>query len=153
MFTRFDKMCVEHNVYKVHTIGDCYVAMGHIGAKNRDPAHECLNILKFARSMIKVIEDVNEEYDMGISMRIGIHTGDVIGGITGRSIVRYDIYGNDVYIANAMESNGQAGSIAVSESTRNLINSFKDKVCDFQNFKEVEIFHKIVQMYLAVFFD
>jgi hypothetical protein len=49
-------------------------------------------------------------------MRIGIHTvfiptvylyqGSVIGGVMGTDIVRYDIYGPDVLIANKMESNG-----------------------------------------------
>ena len=37
-----------------------------------------------------------------MNMRIGIHTGDVIGGVVGSSIVRYDIYGPDVLIANKM---------------------------------------------------
>lgn len=39
-------------------------------------------------------------------MRIGLHTGTVIAGITGSTIVRYDIYGTDVLIANTMESSG-----------------------------------------------
>lgn len=42
-------------------------------------------------------------------MRIGIHTGDVVAGITGTSIVRYDIYGPDNDIANKMESGGAPG--------------------------------------------
>ena len=60
MFTRFDKMCVENKCYKVHTIGDCYVAMSYIGSNNRDPGQECLNILMFAKSMINVIQEVNK---------------------------------------------------------------------------------------------
>lgn len=36
-------------------------------------------------------------------MRIGIHTGNIIGGIVGTDIVRYDIYGSDVAIAKKME--------------------------------------------------
>lgn len=44
-------------------------------------------------------------------MRIGIHTGSVIGGVMGTDIVRYDIYGPDVLIANKMESNGKKGNI------------------------------------------
>jgi len=40
-------------------------------------------------------------------MRIGIHTGRVIAGIIGSNIVRYDIFGSDVLIANKMESNGE----------------------------------------------
>lgn len=44
-------------------------------------------------------------------MRIGIHTGDFIGGVIGLEIVRYDIYGKDVLIANKMESNGKIDCI------------------------------------------
>ena len=39
-------------------------------------------------------------------MRIGIHTGVLIGGIIGTEVVRYDIYGADNMIANDMESHG-----------------------------------------------
>ena len=54
-------------------------------------------------------------------MRIGIHTGEVIAGITGTNIVRYDIYGPDVVIANKMESMGAPGRIHVSDVTKNLL--------------------------------
>lgn len=29
LFTKFDWLCVEMNVYKVYTIGDCYVVMSY----------------------------------------------------------------------------------------------------------------------------
>jgi hypothetical protein len=35
----------------------------------------------------------------------------VIGGVMGTEIVRYDIYGKDVVIANKMESNGEKGRV------------------------------------------
>ena len=31
LFTKFDQLCVSNRVYKVHTIGDCYVIMGYTG--------------------------------------------------------------------------------------------------------------------------
>jgi len=44
--------------------------------------------------MVKIIRDVRKKINFeGLDMRIGIHTGKVIGGIIGTSIVRYDIYG------------------------------------------------------------
>ena len=141
-------MCVEHNVYKVHTIGDCYVAMSHIGARSRDPGQECLNILEFAQSMINIIQEVNVEHNMSISMRIGIHTGDVIAGITGKNIVRYDIYGNDVYIANSMESNGKAGHIAVSNATKIMIKAYRPTLFEFEEFKIVEVIDSKIEMFL-----
>jgi class 3 adenylate cyclase len=53
--------------------------------------------------------------------------GDAIGGIMGTDIVRYDIYGKDVLIANKMESYGELGKIQISEKTKELMEiKFKD---------------------------
>lgn len=61
-----------------------------------------INIIKRVRNNI-----CYEELDM----RIGIHTGNIIGGVLGTEIVRYDIYGPDVLIANKMESKGERGKL------------------------------------------
>ena len=131
LFTLFDKNCVSHNVYKVHTIGDCYVAMGYTGEANRNHVQECLNIIEFAQQTIEIIQEVNEENGITLNMRIGIHTGDVTAGVTGTNIVRYDIYGNDVMIANKIESYGKPGKISISEATKNLIESSPDHCLTF----------------------
>jgi len=34
LFSRFDNLCEDHGVYKVHTIGDCYVILGYNGKKD-----------------------------------------------------------------------------------------------------------------------
>lgn len=47
--------------------------------------------------------------------------GNVYGGVIGKDIVRYDIYGKDVAIANKMESEGQVDNVAVSEEARFLL--------------------------------
>ena len=52
LFTRFDKLCLKHNVYKVHTIGDCYVIMGYQTNQKRKPAKEAANVIKFSKSFI-----------------------------------------------------------------------------------------------------
>ena len=121
MFTRFDKVCVVHKVYKVHTIGDCYVVMGYIGGETRDIGEECWNVLRMAQSMIGIIKDINQENGSELNMRVGIHTGEIIAGITGTNVVRYDIYGPDVLIANKMESGGMAGRINVSDVTMTVL--------------------------------
>ena len=54
-------------------------------------------------------------------MRVGIHVGKVVGGVTGSNIVRYDIYGPGVMIANKMESNGAPGRILVSGTTKRVL--------------------------------
>ncbi|CAG9312636.1 unnamed protein product [Blepharisma stoltei] len=140
LFSRFDNLCLVHNVYKVHTIGDCYVAMGYTGnTKNRDPGQECVNMVEFAQAMINIIQEVNEINGINLNMRIGMHTGDVIGGIIGRYIVRYDIYGSGVLVANLMESNGIPGEIAISEVTQMLLKRFRPSKYTFQHVNEINV--------------
>ena len=137
MFTRFDKKCLDHNVYKVHTIGDCYVVMGLTDNEVRNSAQECLNVVEMAQSMIQIIKDINSENGSELNMRIGIHIGQVIAGITGTNIVRYDIYGPDVLMANKMESGGMAGRINVSDAAMEVIQRYRPGKYEFELNKEI----------------
>jgi class 3 adenylate cyclase len=113
--------------------------MGYTANADRTSAQECLNVIKFAESMLEVIDDVNKESESSLKMRIGVHTGEVIAGIIGTKIVRYDIYGPDVLIANKMESGGKPGAINVSDVTMTLIKSLGENKYEFEYNKEIEI--------------
>lgn len=138
LFTEFDKKCVDLGVYKVHTIGDCYVVLGYLTGK-RDPDGECLNVLIMAQNMIRIIQEENEAYHMQLAMRIGIHTGSLIAGVIGNNVVRYDIWGKDVLVANKMESCGQSGRINVSEVTKKFLEN-SERQFEFEFNKEVQGF-------------
>lgn len=95
--------------------------------------------------MIKIISEERSTTKnralWNLDMRIGIHTGKIVGGIIGTKVVRYDIFGQDVLIANKMESNGAAGSVVISDSTYKLIlkNNFVADTFYFTEHREVEI--------------
>ena len=139
LFTRFDKLCVEFDVYKVHTIGDCYVVMGDSWKLNRDYSLECVNSMKMAYKMIEVINEENMRNGTKLNMRIGVHTGEVIAGVIGTNIVRYDVWGPDVLIANKMESNGMKGRIKISEDTKELLQSRVRSGFIFEESEQVEV--------------
>jgi len=155
LFTEFDKLCLENCVYKLYTIGDCYVVLGVIDAEDRDYEREALNVVNMGFQMIEKIKEVKKRVSFhDIDMRIGIHTGKIIGGIIGTDIVRYDVYGNDVVIANKMESNGIEGNITVSERTKDvLMRTFRDdfvfayhKDVHLQSFNQTVRCFKIIDM-------
>ena len=75
LFIKFDKMCLKHNVYKVYTIGDCYVVMGFVNALTRNPSKEAINVIEMGLSMIEIIREVRKKINFNeLDMRIGIHT-------------------------------------------------------------------------------
>lgn len=65
-----------------------------------------LRRVPFSRSTSCVSLSVRQQIDFEeFDMRIGIHTGTIIGGIIGTDIVRYDIYGRTgVHISAATKA-------------------------------------------------
>ena len=75
---------------------------------------------------------------------------NIVGGITGTKVVRYDIYGQDVQIANKMESNGEQGNVAVSEVTKELLEEFYPDTYKFEFHKEVKVGNsKVFNLFLV----
>ncbi len=60
LFTAFDRRCLCNNIFKIYTIGDCYVAIGLIDSNNRNIYKEALNVVKMAFDMIEEIKDAKE---------------------------------------------------------------------------------------------
>ena len=75
LFTKFDEVCAASSLYKVYTIGDCYVALSFFDASKRDPGEEVKNMVKMALAMLDIIRKVRKEVNFdGLDMRIGLHT-------------------------------------------------------------------------------
>lgn len=95
--------------------------------------------------MIDIIREVRESSEepllKDLDMRIGIHTGRVIAGIIGSKVVRYDIFGDGVLIANKMETHGIPGKVCISDQTKKILQGQPDI------FNEYQIdFHKLVEL-------
>lgn len=96
--------------------------LGFTDARKRNPQEEAKNVVLMGFSMIETIRKVRAVVNFPeLDMRIGIHTGKIISGVIGTEIVRYDIYGRDVMIANKIESSGEKGRILISATTRDLL--------------------------------
>lgn len=141
LFTAFDKECNKLNLYKLYTIGDCYVVMSFLDKNNRKkPSEEANDVIQLAMFMIRSIAEVRARINFDkLNMRIGIHTGTVYGGVIGTDIVRFDLYGPDVLTANKMESNGTPGRINVSETTRRYLDELEKSNYAFEFNKEIDI--------------
>ncbi|MGI6655980.1 MAG: adenylate/guanylate cyclase domain-containing protein [Desulfobulbus sp.] len=96
LFTAFDRIVEANHCERMKTIGDAYLFVsgipearpGHV----RDAAVAALAILAY-------LEKRNQEAVRQWQVRIGLHCGQVVGGIVGTRKYLYDIFGDTVNIA------------------------------------------------------
>ena len=70
---------------------------------------------------LEVIKKDQTANDIQLEMRIGIHSGDAVSGVIGKSKFSFDIWGDSVNLASRLESIGLPGTIHVSEETLGLL--------------------------------
>ena len=118
MFSTFDALTSQHDVYKVETIGDAYLACS--GVVMRQVNHT-LRLVRCAQDFQLATEFIETPTGLPIHIRIGIHTGFVVAGVVGTKMPRYHLFGQTVTIAEEMEQHGTAGRVEVSESTYEFV--------------------------------
>ena len=109
-----DDCAARYGVEKVKTIGDSYLAVaGGTSSERRD----ALAAIAFARDVIAHVQAYAVKSRLDLSVRVGIHTGPVVGGVIGQHRMAYDYWGDTMNTASRIEGVALPGGIAVSEST------------------------------------
>lgn len=123
VFDAFDRICDEHAVIKVKTIGDSYMCFKGDAAADENVA-----------ALARVALDVNRSTftwpdGSPICFRIGMHVGPVTAGVIGTQRLQYDVWGDTINIASRMESSGEPGRIHVSELFAQRVSNFAGNLC------------------------
>ena len=91
-------------------------------------------VLTAGMKIQKLMKEINaiqcKENIISWSLRLGIHSGELITGVVGDKKFAYDIWGDTVNTASRIESAGEAGKVNISGSTYDIIKDYFD--CSFR---------------------
>jgi class 3 adenylate cyclase len=113
-FSAADRCADRHGIEKVKTIGDAYLAVsGGMGSG----AGDSQAAVAFARDLIGEVEEMGTGWAVALAVRVGIHTGPVVGGVIGSSRLAYDYWGDTMNIASRLQAVAPPNGVALSEAT------------------------------------
>uniref|UniRef100_A0A6I8S5Y4 Guanylate cyclase n=1 Tax=Xenopus tropicalis TaxID=8364 RepID=A0A6I8S5Y4_XENTR len=126
LYTLFDAVIGNHDVYKVETIGDAYMVAS--GLPKRNGNRHAAEIANMSLDILSSVGSFKMRHmpDVPVRIRIGLHSGPAVAGVVGLTMPRYCLFGDTVNTASRMESTGLPYRIHVNQSTVKTLRSLNE---------------------------
>ena len=111
---RFEEISERHGLEKIKTIGDSFMAVAGLLSPMLNPDLQCV---KAGLDMVAACHELTPMW----SVRLGVHSGELIAGVLGSKKFLFDVWGDTVNTASRVESNGVPDGVSVSRTSWNRI--------------------------------
>ncbi|CAN0073866.1 unnamed protein product [Ectocarpus sp. 6 AP-2014] len=142
LFSSFDQCTEYHHVYKLEAIDCSYLccAGGGQEGEGENLAPHADRIWDMALSMLAVAAHGSKlpaavgakESGSGAILKIGVHTGRVVGGVSGVKSYSYHLFGDTVNMASRTASTGLPGRVQLSKSAFESLSPEKQSACELR---------------------
>jgi len=125
IYAAFDRVALRRGVFKVETVGDCYVAVSGLPEPREDHAvtmaRFALDCISQHIAVVKKLESSLGPETGDLRVRVGLHSGAITAGVLRGERSRFQLFGDTVNTASRLESSGEGNRIHISFNTAHLI--------------------------------
>lgn len=114
MVSKLEAIARKHDVQKIKTIGDAFMATIGLTRPAADPVGP---LVTCAREMVAALAAQSG----GWKARVGVHVGPVMAGVIGDTQFQFDVWGSPVNFAARLQSAAAAGKVVLSADAWNSL--------------------------------
>ena len=122
LYDGFDKLAREHDLFKIETIDNTYMAVSNLAKDQPDHAKR---ILEFACDAVRVANEtlIDGAYPEGgfVNIRVGVHSGPVLANVVGTRNPHYCLFGDTVNTVFRIQCESLENRIHSSEVAAKLV--------------------------------
>ena len=125
LYQAYDSILKGRGVFKVETVGDCYVGVAGLPEYRRDHA---MAMARVARDIVRQTHELTRRLELKLgpdtselSTRIGLHSGPVTAGVLRGERARFQLFGDTMNVAARMQHTSERGRIQVSKATADFL--------------------------------
>jgi class 3 adenylate cyclase len=125
IYRAFDHIAKKRKVFKVETVGDCYVAVTGLPEPRADHA---VAMCKFSRDCLDKFNELVKDLEIklgpdtgDLALRTGLHSGPVTAGVLRGDKSRFQLFGDTVNTAAKIESAGMKSRVHISVEVAKLL--------------------------------
>ena len=104
-----EELTAAHGLQKIKTIGDSFMAAAGLLRPSENPV---LAAVRCGMAMIDAARALPPHWDI----RVGVHSGALVGGVLGSRQYLFDVIGDTVNTASRVEAYGTPGAVTLSGS-------------------------------------
>lgn len=106
----FEEITGQHEMEKIKTIGDSFMATAGVLRPNAQPA---ASAVRCGLAMICATPAIVPDW----RVRVGVDCGSIVSGVLGRQKYQFDVWGRTVNVAARMTELASPGTVAVTQAT------------------------------------
>jgi class 3 adenylate cyclase len=113
IFDSFDDAAERNELERIKTTANSFVAACGLNNSRLDHAKRAL---EFSMASLSILQRINKDHGLQLSLQIGVDSGSVIAAIVGENRFHYEIWGDTVDTANTIHDLAGANSIVLSKN-------------------------------------